>query len=285
MAKKKLFGNVKEPCCETCAHGKLSANGESVLCVQGGAVPLDHSCRRYQYDPLRRVPKRRPQPGSFSAADFALDDVQPVADTEPSVEKTAQAPKDATLRNLFAYLDEHETPDADTIRAILNKTYDPEKEADESTVAEDNAEVESQTEAELDAAPETEIGSAEDVEETALLSDEELLERMVEEATQANTVLSPDNTPDIEDDLARLDMTAIPAFALTPLSEEDDVTEPLVLSEDSAETDVGMITDIADKTNAPLSVDDLLFLPKGTPSDNDESGDFSGGFTPLTGNE
>ena len=74
MAKKKLFGNKKEPRCETCAHGKLSANGESVLCVQGGALPLTHSCRRYRYDPLRRVPKRRPLLDEYSAADFALDE-------------------------------------------------------------------------------------------------------------------------------------------------------------------------------------------------------------------
>lgn len=123
MAKKKLFGNRKEPRCETCAHGKLSANGESVLCVQGGALPLSHSCRRYQYDPLRRVPKRRPVLGEYSAADFALDeqlaDANATVPQDDSTAASSSASDSAALDRLLDYLDSHDTPDADTILAIL----------------------------------------------------------------------------------------------------------------------------------------------------------------------
>ncbi len=126
MAKKKLFGNKKEPRCETCTHGKLSANGESVLCVQGGALPLTHSCRRYQYDPLRRVPKRRPLLGDYSAADFALDELPAKTDEIPQEDSACAADSDAIDR-LLTYLDSHDTPDADTILAILSK---PDAEAE-----------------------------------------------------------------------------------------------------------------------------------------------------------
>ena len=122
MAKKKLFGNHKEPRCETCANGKLTADGKTVLCQRGGALPLSHSCRRYVYDPLRRVPKRRPLLGEYSAADFALDTY-----TEPEelIKEPASAPaatnpsEHRTLDRVFAYLNSHDTPDTDTILAIL----------------------------------------------------------------------------------------------------------------------------------------------------------------------
>ena len=119
MAKKKLFGNKQEPRCETCAHGKRSANGTSVLCVQGGALPLTHSCRRYQYDPLRRVPKRRPLLGDYSAADFALDEVSEVAG---DIVREQPASDSEAMDRLLEYLDTHDTPDADTILAILSKS-------------------------------------------------------------------------------------------------------------------------------------------------------------------
>lgn len=293
MAKKKLFGNVKEPRCETCALGKLSANGESVLCVQGGAVPLDHSCRRYQYDPLRRVPKRRPQLGDFSAADFALDDVQATPPVALPVEEATPSPEQSTFEHLFAYLDEHETPDADTIRAILNKTYVPETKADDEV--DETSETEDETTAETDVVPDVEPEAEEDPditvesenepesEESVELTEEEWIDRIVKEAVEAKTALAPDNTVDIDEDLARLDLKTVPDYARAPLPETNAPAEPLILSDDATK-DVGLITDLTGKVNAPLSVDDLLFLPRNTPSDHDDVEDL-GGFTPLTGNE
>ncbi len=211
MAKKKLFGNKKEPRCETCAHGKLSANGESVLCVQGGALPLTHSCRHYQYDPLRRTPKRRPLLEEYSAADFALDELPAETDAIPQEDSARAADSDAIDR-LLTYLDSHDTPDADTILAILSK---PDADA-ESTPAE------------------------------------------ADQPQERSAVLSPDASPDIAGDLERLDMTAVPAFALTPLTDGEDEPDPLFLANGANE--VVFFTDDRVDDDAPLSADDLVFL-------------------------
>lgn len=259
MAKKKLFGNVKEPRCETCAHGKLSANGESVLCVQGGAVPLTYSCRRYQYDPLRRIPKRRPQLEGYTAADFALDETtateQPITTVTESSAETAPEPTAdrSALDHLFAYLDTHETPNADTIRAILTKTYDPQADEDHDDECE------------------------------SPLSDEEILSQVMEEASQAAAALAPDDSPAIDGDLERLDITAVTTLARESLGEARAPIEPLFLPADAPE-DTEDPAPITAQANAPLSASDLLFLPKGTPSDHDGEEPI-GGFTPLTINE
>ena len=44
-----------------------------MLCSRRGIVPMYHHCRKFQYDPLRRVPFRQPEVGSFSEEEFRLD--------------------------------------------------------------------------------------------------------------------------------------------------------------------------------------------------------------------
>ncbi len=248
MAKKKLFGNKKEPRCETCAHGKLSANGESVLCVQGGALPLTHSCRRYRYDPLRRVPKRRPLLDEYSAADFALDEQVATEDAVAIEEAARQEQQDReALNNLLEYLEEHETPDAQAILAILNRTPAEDK------VAEDVAD------------------SAED----------EPVSEIEQRAAEASAALDPDDSPDIASDLERLDMEAVPTFARNPLAEAKEAPAPVILP-DSTDDDVVLYAEDSDEQDSVLCADDLLFLPKGTPSDHDDDDSVGGGFTPLS---
>ncbi len=74
--RRKLYGNTVEPACAHCRHGKRTADGRAVLCPHKGVVPLYHRCRRYVYDPLRRIPSPPPAPpaaASFSEEDFRLD--------------------------------------------------------------------------------------------------------------------------------------------------------------------------------------------------------------------
>ncbi len=59
--KRKLYGNHITACCSLCEHGRLAADGNTVLCPHKGVVPLFHHCRKFVYDPLRRVPER-PEP-------------------------------------------------------------------------------------------------------------------------------------------------------------------------------------------------------------------------------
>ena len=56
--RRKLYGNNIQPCCEYCAHARRAADGRVMLCNRRGIVPMYHKCRRFKYDPLKRVPPR-----------------------------------------------------------------------------------------------------------------------------------------------------------------------------------------------------------------------------------
>ncbi len=73
MFKKPLYGKTIAPACEYCAHGTPATAPSLILCTKRGAVSPQYHCRNYQYDPLRRVPKRMPKLPSFSKEDFSLD--------------------------------------------------------------------------------------------------------------------------------------------------------------------------------------------------------------------
>lgn len=64
--------NEIAPKCEYCAHGRLSPDGETVLCTKKGVVERDSCCRKYKYDILKRQPKRKPKMQTFSTEDFEL---------------------------------------------------------------------------------------------------------------------------------------------------------------------------------------------------------------------
>lgn len=57
--KKNLVEKKKYPkVCESCLHGRLSPDEESVLCIKKGIVAPDDRCRKYSYDPLKRRPQK-----------------------------------------------------------------------------------------------------------------------------------------------------------------------------------------------------------------------------------
>jgi hypothetical protein len=71
--KKSLFGDTVSPSCAYCAHSRRAESEQELYyCSKKGVVAPTSQCRHFQYDPLRRVPKRRPQMPSFSPEDFAL---------------------------------------------------------------------------------------------------------------------------------------------------------------------------------------------------------------------
>ncbi len=71
---KKLYGNNIQPSCEFCQHGKKSSDGNAALCLYKGVMPLYHHCFRFVYDPLKRIPHRRPIKETYSPKDFSLDE-------------------------------------------------------------------------------------------------------------------------------------------------------------------------------------------------------------------
>lgn len=73
MAKTKLFGNTIEPACLYCQHGRPAADRVMILCRKYGPVAPHYHCRKFIYDPLKRVPKRPKKMPGFTAEDFSLD--------------------------------------------------------------------------------------------------------------------------------------------------------------------------------------------------------------------
>lgn len=68
-----LFRKKMEPSCSYCVHA-AKIDEESCLCAQKGLVDSGDACRKFRYDPLKRVPKRQ-KPTDFSeydTVDFSL---------------------------------------------------------------------------------------------------------------------------------------------------------------------------------------------------------------------
>lgn len=59
MAKKNFFGNRISPSCSYCAYGNRSKEGNKVLCEKQGLVDTDYACKKWVYDPIKRVPKKQ----------------------------------------------------------------------------------------------------------------------------------------------------------------------------------------------------------------------------------
>lgn len=68
-----LFRKDIEPSCAYCQKGSF-VDDESVICVKKGIVKSWGKCRRFEYDPLKRVPPtpQKPVSGGFSEEDFKI---------------------------------------------------------------------------------------------------------------------------------------------------------------------------------------------------------------------
>lgn len=70
---KMLFRKKIDRLCAYCAHaGKVDM--ETCVCKRKGLVPAEHHCRKFKYDPLKRVPVRM-KPKDFAdcdSMDFSL---------------------------------------------------------------------------------------------------------------------------------------------------------------------------------------------------------------------
>lgn len=68
-----LFSKDIEPRCAYCKRG-VYLRDDKVMCLKKGVMPAAGSCRKFRYDPLKRVPpKPQPMPeDKFSDADFSL---------------------------------------------------------------------------------------------------------------------------------------------------------------------------------------------------------------------
>ena len=71
--KQKLF-NKKDQIkrCDTCLHGEKAQDNMSIFCKKKGVKEPDDFCRKYKYDPLKRVPLKVVIDTDYSPEDFML---------------------------------------------------------------------------------------------------------------------------------------------------------------------------------------------------------------------
>lgn len=58
--------------CSVCRFGRALPDGSGILCEKCGVRRPDSSCKKFKYDPLKRVPRRMPAMMEFSKEDFEL---------------------------------------------------------------------------------------------------------------------------------------------------------------------------------------------------------------------
>lgn len=68
-----LFRKKIQKSCIYCAHA-TKLDEEQALCIKKGIVSLDGKCRKFSYDPCKRIPvkPKAPDLSKFKEEDFAL---------------------------------------------------------------------------------------------------------------------------------------------------------------------------------------------------------------------
>ncbi|MBC8535477.1 hypothetical protein [Feifania hominis] len=68
-----IFGKKIEPRCELCEHAVTVVGGGQLLCRKRGMVECGARCRRFRYDPLKRIPKRPAALPEYRQEDFSIE--------------------------------------------------------------------------------------------------------------------------------------------------------------------------------------------------------------------
>lgn len=68
-----FYKNVyMEPKCEYCVHARIPEDRTEALCPKKGVVSLDYSCKKFKYDPIKRIPKKVTLQSIFTEEDFKI---------------------------------------------------------------------------------------------------------------------------------------------------------------------------------------------------------------------
>ncbi len=65
-----LFRKKMERSCTYCQYG-TQIDEEQVLCTKKGVVSVDGKCRKFEYDPCKRIP---PRPKALDSSKFDQED-------------------------------------------------------------------------------------------------------------------------------------------------------------------------------------------------------------------
>ena len=67
-----LYNRDIKPMCVYCVYAKAGLGENDILCQYQGVTTFNYSCHKYEYDPLKRVPKRHPAvkaPSAYNKTD------------------------------------------------------------------------------------------------------------------------------------------------------------------------------------------------------------------------
>lgn len=68
-----MYSKEITPMCIYCFYSeKVFNDGMSCLCTKRGVVAFDYSCRKYEYDPIKRTP---PRPKAFESLDIEIAEI------------------------------------------------------------------------------------------------------------------------------------------------------------------------------------------------------------------
>lgn len=69
-----LFRKKMPRSCTYCVHGAM-LNDEEVLCIKRGVVSINRICRKFSYDPCKRIPPKAKASDfyKYTTTDFSLD--------------------------------------------------------------------------------------------------------------------------------------------------------------------------------------------------------------------
>lgn len=69
---KEIFNKKLSPACKYCEFAVISSFDEDIICRKQGVTRPDDRCRKYKYDPFKRVPKKITISKNYSDEDFKL---------------------------------------------------------------------------------------------------------------------------------------------------------------------------------------------------------------------
>lgn len=72
MKSSKLYSKEISPKCLYCSYGRSVNDSKEILCKKTGVMQPDSCCKKFKYDPLKRVPERIKLKSDFNPEDFKL---------------------------------------------------------------------------------------------------------------------------------------------------------------------------------------------------------------------
>ena len=77
-----------EKYCKYCENASALSDGDVMLCERFGIVKASHKCRRFRYDPIKRIPKRLTQEPTLEFVN--IDEAPALGDAPDNQESSAE---------------------------------------------------------------------------------------------------------------------------------------------------------------------------------------------------